>query len=311
MSNVHVRTASDARELRGREIASKVSIKRKGNPWVVPSQSGGDDSSVDLDAPSPRCTCPDHTIRRATCTHIWATEFTIQRQTTTTVAPDGAVTETVTVTKTIRATSTKTIRATSTQHGKAYNAAQTSERPRFLSLLHDRCRSIQQPPQINGRPRLPLSDMACACVSKVSSLFSARRFAGDLAEAQRDGLISRVPHCNSVGNSLADPALTPILQRLITLSALPLKAVETDVAVDSSGFGTSRFIRWYNKKYGREIDNREWIKVHLIRGVRTNIVTSAEMSGWAAHDTTFFKPLVEMTAAHVQITEVSGGNSYP
>jgi hypothetical protein len=56
---------------------------------------------------------------------------------------------------------------------------------------------------------------------------------------------------------------------LVTASALPLKAVETDFAVDSSGFSTSRYVTWFNKKHGKEMDNREWVKVHLMCGVRT------------------------------------------
>jgi len=48
------------------------------------------------------------------------------------------------------------------------------------------------------------------------------------------------------------------------MSALPLKAVETDFAVDSTGFSTSRFIKWFNKKYGQEVDNREWVKLHAM-----------------------------------------------
>jgi hypothetical protein len=34
-----------------------------------------------------------------------------------------------------------------------------------------------------------------------------------------------------------------------------LKATVTDFAVDTSMFSTSRFVRWFNKKCGREIDN--------------------------------------------------------
>lgn len=68
--------------------------------------------------------------------------------------------------------------------------------------------------------------------------------------------------------------------------------------MDSPGFSTCRFIRWYNKKYGKDIDKREWVKVHQKCGVSTHIVTSVEISGWEAHDTAFFKPLLETTAKH-------------
>jgi spore maturation protein CgeB len=109
--------------------------------------------------------------------------------------------------------------------------------------------------------------MIFASVFKVYVGFSSRRFTSDLKEAHEDGLVSKTPHFNSVNNYLANPDLTETLKSLVTLSSLPLKSVETDFAVDSSGFSTCRFVRWYNKKYGKEVDNREWVKLHLMCGV--------------------------------------------
>ncbi len=71
-----------------------------------------------------------------------------------------------------------------------------------------------------------------------------------------------------------------------------------------------RFVRWFNKKYGREIDNREWVKVHLMCGVETKIVTSVDVSGWAANDTPYFVPLLERTAKHFQLHEVSADQAH-
>lgn len=82
---------------------------------------------------------------------------------------------------------------------------------------------------------------------------------------------------------------------------MPLKAIETDFAVDSSGFSTCRYVRWFNKKYGRETDNREWVKVHLMCGVRTKTVTAVDISGWTANDTSYFIPLVQRTAEHFAV----------
>jgi Transposase DDE domain len=76
------------------------------------------------------------------------------------------------------------------------------------------------------------------------------------------------------------------------------QAVESDFAVDSSGFSTSRLVRWYSKKHGRVKDNREWVKVNLMCGVSTKTVTSVEVSGCTAHDTNYFVPLVERTAGN-------------
>jgi transposase len=113
-----------------------------------------------------------------------------------------------------------------------------------------------------------------------------------------------------VSRYLSDPALTDILKELVTVGSLPLEAIESDFAVDSSGFSTSRFVRWFNRKYGRETDNREWVKVHLMCGVQTKVVTAVEISGWAANDTTYFVPLVATTAQNFPVKEVSADKAY-
>jgi len=79
-----------------------------------------------------------------------------------------------------------------------------------------------------------------------------------LRESHKRGLISRVPHYNSIFNYLEDEGLTDILKTLVRQSSLPLASVETDFALDSSGFGTSRFTRWYDQKYGRMREKAEW-----------------------------------------------------
>jgi transposase len=129
-------------------------------------------------------------------------------------------------------------------------------------------------------------------------------------QAPRHGLIDSKPHFNSVSNYLSSPELTDMLKYLAALSSLPLKALESAFAVDSSGFSTSRFVRWYSKKHGKVTDNREWVKVHLMCGVNTKTVTSVEVSGWTAHDTTYFVPLVERTAGNFQLGDVLADKAY-
>jgi transposase len=193
----------------------------------------------------------------------------------------------------------------------AYNAAQSEEKTRFVVLLADLCGTVAQPPQTGrGRPRLPLSDMLFASAYKVYVGFSSRRFTSDLRDAYSDGLIDSKPHFNSVSNYLANSELTAILTNLVTVSSLPLKAVESDFAVDSSGFSTSKFVRWYSKKHGRVTDNREWVKLHLVCGTTTKIVTGVEVSAWTAHDTNYFVPLVQRTATHFDVERVSADKAY-
>jgi hypothetical protein len=65
----------------------------------------------------------------------------------------------------------------------------------------------------------------------------------DLREAQAKEHIYKVPHFNSVSNYMVDPAVTDTLSQLVTISSLPLKALEHHFAVNSSGFSTCRFVK--------------------------------------------------------------------
>ena len=55
--------------------------------------------------------------------------------------------------------------------------------------------------------------------------------------------------------------------------------------MDSSGFSTSRFVRWFDHKYGVARQEHDWVKVHLMCGVRTNVVTAVEIRDRHAADT--------------------------
>ena len=192
----------------------------------------------------------------------------------------------------------------------AYNSAQVHEKSRFLSLLYELCAGIDEPIQTWGRPRHSLADMIFSSVYKVYSTVSARRFMSDLKEAHIKRYIARTPCYNSIINYLEMEELTPYLKGIITQSALPLKAVESDFAIDSSGFSTLRYTSWYSAKYGKEMDEHDWIKVHLMCGVKTNIVTSVEISGAYAHDTKFFSPLMQTTTKQFEVREVSADKAY-
>ncbi len=126
----------DARQQRGNEIATQAKIQRRGSLWLVPSTSSGKRYTVNMDAATPHCTCPDHEFRRNTCKHIHAVQFFIKR-TETTETKDGEtiVTETVTVKK----------RVTYRQEWPAYNKAQTREKSEFLALLYALCQNIEEP----------------------------------------------------------------------------------------------------------------------------------------------------------------------
>jgi transposase len=289
------------REQRGLEIAAKAKLQQSGNRWFVPSSGSGNANfyTVKPDVSNPHCTCPDHETRNVKCKHIFAVEFTIQRE----YINDGnvaAFTETVTVKKTY------------SQEWSAYNAAQVNEKDQFQSLLRELCKGVGEPSQTVGRKRLPFEEMLFATTFKVYSTMSQRRFMSDLRDAQTKGYISKVPHFNSISNYLESEVLTPYLEMLIEESSLPLRALESDFAVDSSGFSTCRFSQWVDAKYTNPqlMTKREWIKVHLMCGVRTNVVTAVKISDRFAGDSPYFKPLVDATAKNFVMQEVSADKAY-
>jgi transposase len=289
------------RERRGQQIATTCTLTKKGKIWLVPSQSGHGRYTVSPDPEPPHCTCPDHETPGLKCKHIFAVEFAIKRKQN----RDGSttVTKTVTVTETIK-------KPTYPQDWPAYNAAQTNEKEKFQTLLYDLCHGLEELPPSKGHPRLSLSDAVFSACFKVYSTMSARRFMSDLRDAQVKGYLYTVPHFNSILNYLDNPVLTPILRALITESSLPLKTVEADFAVDSSGFTTSRFIRWVDHKYGVVRQQHAWVKVHLMCGVKTNVVTAVEIREKDASDTKLLPDLVNMTAVHFDMREVSADKGY-
>jgi Transposase DDE domain/SWIM zinc finger len=290
------------RESKGHDIADKYSIARHNGLWLVPSQSGK--GGYKVDAEKQTCSCPDFDIRRAKCKHIYAVEVTIQR-THTAVTKKGVTT----TTETVKVTRKETYR----QQWPAYNKAQTMEKAQFLYLLHQLCQGVGSPAQRGaGRRFLPLEDMLFAMAFKVYSTVSTRRFMTDMRDAHAKGYTSKLPCYNSIINYFESEMLTPHLQMLIEESALPLAAIERDFAVDSSGFSTCRFHQWVDAKYANRelLVKREWLKAHLMCGVKTNIVTSVEITGSFAGDSPQFKSLVDATAKNFTMKEVSADKAY-
>ncbi len=80
--------------------------------------------------------------------------------------------------------------------------------------------------------------------------------------------------------------------------------------MDSSGFSTSTYARWFDRKYGVEKERREYFKAHLIVGVKTNVVTAVDICGHTVHDGYFFAPLVEASAENFAVREVSADKAY-
>lgn len=291
------RSKMDLRELKALEIAAKYRIVFENGAWTVPSQQQNGVYKVKI-GDKPSCECEDFQLRQSDCKHIMATKIVCARDHggNEPVIPVDAVPK----------------KKTYKQNWPKYNLAQTTEKRRFQELLFDLCRNLPSRERKNkrGRPYTPMADMIFAITYKIFSTMSVRRFISDLDDARVKGFTSQPIHYNRICAYLEDEAVTPVLHQLIEQSAMPLKAVEIDFAVDSSGFSTSRFVKWFDHKYGKERQEHDWVKVHICTGVRTNIVTAVTIKDKNAADSPLMPELVNATAKNFKIGEVSGDKGY-
>jgi len=287
----------DLRQLKALEIAARHKIPFDGAAWLVPSQSSpGTVYRVTL-GDRLNCDCDDFPLRQKPCKHILAAQLVCARE-------HGGPTPAI-------ATDAVPIPPTYRQNWPQYNEAQQTEKRRFRVLLFDLCAGLADPPQPGpGRRRTPMADMAFACALKVFTTLSSRRFACDLADAHQLGYLSHLMNSVSVCSYLENDLLTPVLAGAIVRSSLPLRAIETDFAPDSTGFSTSRTVRWFDEKYGVQRSGHDWVKAHIMTGVKTNVVTAVEIHGPDAADSPQFKPLLETTTRNFTVKEVSADKAY-
>jgi hypothetical protein len=292
--------AISEREQRGLAIAALCKIDKKNGEWLVPSQSGGGKYTVIHDGVAPRCTCPDFETRACKCKHIFAVEYTIERE----VHADGS--------ETLTRSMTVVEKVTYKQNWPAYNLAQATEKKRLQVLLADLCRKLPEPERGNKTGRKPhlLRDAIFSMAFKVYCRLSSRRFSTDLLEAHERGYVSKPIPGVKVTAFFENPDFTPILTELVAASAAPLAAVETTFAVDSSGFSSSRYERWFDAKYGVTKQKCVWVKVHIACGTKTNCVTAVRILDKDAGDCPQFKPLVKTTAENFTVAEVSADKAY-
>jgi transposase len=287
---------------RGLVIAAMVKLNGKDGSWLVPSQSC--EKVYTVDPVGQTCTCPDHQEWHHKCKHIFAVEITIKRE----ISDDG---QTITETKSITFTEERKY----SQNWEAYNEAQRTEKARFQVLLHELCKGVQEPAEKPGK-RGPkphtFADSIFAMTFKIYCGFSTRRSSTDFAEAHDKGFTSRLIPGMKVCQFHENPALTPILSSLIVQSSLPLRAVESQFAIDSSGFSGCRFDRWVIEKHGTKVQKSEhtWVKAHIAIGTKTQVICAATVLEKNSADCPQFAGLAKTTAQGFAIGEMSADKAY-
>ncbi len=282
------------REQRGKLIAQKYRIRRTDKGYEVPSQFNKGKYLVKVRYDKKECNCPDYELRKCKCKHIHAVEFTLKEE----IDKEG------------NTVITQTVKKTYPQNWKSYNISQQTEKEKLMELLADITSRIRQPAYTFGRPKGNLGDNIFAMVFKTYSTFSGRRFATDMKWALEKGYIdSKVPY-NTMFDYFKKPELTTILAKMVMLTSLPLKTAETKFNIDSTGFGTSNFQRWYSFKHGKEICSRRWVKCHFVNGAKSNIITSVKITTENDADCPQLKEMAKETAKYFNMEELSGDKAY-
>ncbi|MBU2639389.1 MAG: transposase [Nanoarchaeota archaeon] len=196
------------------------------------------------------------------------------------------------------------------QDWEAYNQAQQKEKILLMKFLDELLDYIPFPEHKSvGRKPMSTRDKIFYLTLQAYNIKSSRRCIADLEIAKKLQFIEKAPHFNTVLKCLKDPSLITYFKHLINVSGLPLQQVETDFAVDSSGFSTSQFDRWFDARMGK-IGRRRFRKCHLTCGVKTNIITAVNITRGYANDSPQFKSLVAETDKIFDIREISADKAY-
>jgi transposase len=240
---------------------------------------------VRLDDRTWKCSCPDWEERQEACKHILSVIRSLDPNPAPVVTlPEYPV-------------------STHSQDWPSYDAAQQAEHPMFDALLWDLLKGVPERVHTGGRkgrPPIPFNSQLFVAVKKVHLAQSSRRVRGLLTIQYQGGkgLLNRVPNYSVPSRVFGRPVASRVLTDLIEQSALPLRELEAGgtVAIDSTGFSTNEFGAYRTEKY--EPDRKhQWMKAHLIVGVKTHIVLSVRITDEHGADCPQFIPLLESAQA--------------
>lgn len=202
------------------------------------------------------------------------------------------------------------LRKTYPQNWPVYNLAQTKEKMLFLKIINESVNSMEIPYEYkgDGRPHYPIDDMIKVCCIKVFNNFSSRRSVFELHLAYALGYIRQIPHFNSISNYLNKTELTSYLHKLYKTIALPLVDAENVFAIDSTGFGTFNKKKWMDVRLEKRLW-KEYRKLHIVTGVKTNLISSAKITN-AGADVNHFPDLIRQSSFNFKIREIVADKGY-
>jgi transposase len=191
-----------------------------------------------------------------------------------------------------------------------YNESQTREKTLFVNILFDLCSLIKEQEHKVGRKPAKTKDVIFSVVLQQYLNISSRRLQSDLKLFKEAEFIDSDIPFNTLLDHLDNQDLKYQLKELIEISALPLKEIELDFAIDSTGFGISRYVTYFDFKYNKDRRQRCWRKCHAVCGVKTNIITSVDITESTASDMNKFEELAKDTDRNFDIRNFCADKGY-
>jgi transposase len=200
------------------------------------------------------------------------------------------------------------------QDWHAYHLAKTQEKRLFYQLLFELSKIIPEVEEKEtGRPRAKLSDLIFSLGLKLYSNYSGRKSYSDFFHAEKADFISKAPGTNTLNDFLNCEATYDLLLRLLTISAMPLRNIETDFAVDASGFGSYQYERWKKFRFSDKYEtnaSRNYVKAHVVIGTTTNVICSCEISHGNVNDHFEAPKILKALQGNFNPKRISGDKAY-
>ena len=340
----------EGRRRRGLAIAATTPYLKVPGGWLTPSQATPDVTyRLARDEDGVYCSYPDYERRVAVCKHGFGLEYHLKREQaaeTVRAQVGGSPTEkngsgtTAVLYKPAPTPAPTPVPALSVlerppihrrpetnpparpletaPHSALYNAAQENESAHFIRLLWDLVSSVEPLARNGGRKHGDIQKLIYGLVHRVHTTKSGRRSYSDLKLVSDIMDISKLPARSTITKYMENPEVTPWLEYLVEMSAVPLSPLETGFSADSSGFGTRiRDEQWADAKWGSEESRKSytgstWTKAHFMVGNHTNAITAAYVTPGVARsgDSPQLPKLLAITSRHFNVESVYADKAY-
>ncbi len=196
-----------------------------------------------------------------------------------------------------------------------YQKACSQEKLMFFRILKDAVDHlmIEEQPQGSGRPQAYLGDIVKSLCIKSYHNYSSWRTESELKIARAMGIIDEVYRRTTLMKYMQDPQVTKILHKLYKIIAEPIAPLEIYFAADATGISNAYGnARWMTIRHTKEEvkKRREYSKLHIISGCKTNIISSAKITKGSVHESPHFPTLLDDTAKIFSVKEILADAGY-